>query len=49
MRMILERTDHPGWLSNSYLFADQDGGRRVLVDSNGVVEPLLAAIERHSG
>lgn len=45
--MILERTEHPDWLSNSYLLADHDGGSGVLVDSNGVADPLLAAIERH--
>ncbi|MCL4290664.1 MAG: MBL fold metallo-hydrolase [Thermoleophilia bacterium] len=46
--MIIERTEHPGWLSNAYLLADRDGGHGVLVDSNGVNEPLLAAAERLS-
>jgi hydroxyacylglutathione hydrolase len=46
--VFLERTEHPGWLSNSYLLVDHDGGSGVLVDSNGVTEPLLAAIKRHS-
>ena len=38
---------HPGWLSNSYLLADEPGGAGVLVDSGGPPEPLLEAIERH--
>lgn len=46
--MIIERTEHPGWLSNAYLLADRDGGHGVLVDSNGINEPLLAAAERLS-
>lgn len=46
--MIIERTEHPGWLSNAYLLADREGGHGVLVDSNGVNEPLLAAAERLS-
>ena len=42
--MILARAEHPQWTSNAYLLADEDGGRGVLVDSNGVEEPLLAQI-----
>ena len=34
--MMLERAEHPDWLSNAYLVADGDGGHGVLVDSNGV-------------
>ncbi len=44
--MILERTEHPSWLSNAYLLAERPGGRGVLVDGNGVDEPLLERIER---
>lgn len=44
--MIIERTEHPSWLSNAYLVADGDGGHGVLVDSNGINEPLLETIER---
>jgi hydroxyacylglutathione hydrolase len=40
--MIVERTEHPGWLSNAYLVADREGGHGVLVDSNGINEPLIA-------
>jgi glyoxylase-like metal-dependent hydrolase (beta-lactamase superfamily II) len=42
---ILERTEHPSWLSNAYLLGDRAGGHGVLVDSNGLNEPLIAAAE----
>lgn len=38
--MIVERVEHPAWLSNAYLVADGPGGNGVLVDSNGL-EPAL--------
>ncbi len=38
---------HPGWLSNSYLVADEPGGAGVIVDSGAPPEPLLEAVERH--
>ena len=44
--MIIERTEHPSWLSNAYLVADREGGHGVLVDSNGINQPLLEAAER---
>jgi glyoxylase-like metal-dependent hydrolase (beta-lactamase superfamily II) len=44
--MIVERTEHPEWLSNAYLVADREGGHGVLVDSNGINQPLLEAVER---
>lgn len=44
--MIIERTEHGTWLSNAYLVADAEGGHGVLVDSNGINAPLLAAVER---
>jgi glyoxylase-like metal-dependent hydrolase (beta-lactamase superfamily II) len=43
--VIVERAEHPQWTSNAYLVADRDGGHGVLVDSNGVEEPLLEQIE----
>jgi len=43
--MILERAEHPDWLSNAYLVADAPGGSGVLVDGNGFVRPLLERIE----
>jgi hydroxyacylglutathione hydrolase len=44
--VILERTEHPSWLSNAYLVADGAGGHGVLVDGNGVAGPLLERVER---
>ncbi len=43
--MILERSLHPDWLSNTYLVADEPGGQAVLIDAGGPVAPLLEAIE----
>jgi glyoxylase-like metal-dependent hydrolase (beta-lactamase superfamily II) len=43
--MILERSMHPGWLSNTYLLADEAAGRGVLIDAGGPPEPILRAIE----
>ena len=42
--MIVERVEHPTWTSNAYLVAEHDGGHGVLVDSNGVEEPLLEQV-----
>jgi hydroxyacylglutathione hydrolase len=44
--MIVERTEDPRYLSNAYLVADRPGGHGVLVDANGVLEPLLATVAR---
>ncbi len=43
--MILERAEHPDWLSNAYLVADGPGGSGVLVDGNGAGRPLLDRVE----
>jgi glyoxylase-like metal-dependent hydrolase (beta-lactamase superfamily II) len=43
--VIVERTEHPEWLSNAYLLADREGGHAVLVDSNGLNAPLLAKVD----
>ena len=37
---------HPGWLSNAYLVADEEGGVGVFVDSGAPVGPLLEAARR---
>ena len=37
---------HPGYLSNAYLVADEEGGTAVYVDSGAPLEPLLEAVER---
>ena len=42
----IERAEHPQWLSNAFLVAERPGGKGVLIDGNGVNEPLLAQIER---
>lgn len=44
--MILERSTHPGWLSNAYLVRDGGSGV-VIVDSGAPLAPLIEAIERH--
>jgi hydroxyacylglutathione hydrolase len=43
--MLIERVENPQWTSNAYLVADE--GRGVLIDSNGVEEPLLQLIDEH--
>jgi glyoxylase-like metal-dependent hydrolase (beta-lactamase superfamily II) len=44
--VIIQRVEHPQWLSNAYLVVDRPGGHGVLVDGNGVVEPLLERVQR---
>ena len=44
--MLVERSMHPGYLSNAYVVADEEGGTAVFVDSGAPMEPLLAAVER---
>jgi glyoxylase-like metal-dependent hydrolase (beta-lactamase superfamily II) len=44
--VIIERSMHPGWLSNAYLVADESGGTAVFVDSGAPLEPLLVVVER---
>ena len=36
---------HPGWLSNAYLVADEEGGSAVYVDSGAPLEPLFEAAQ----
>jgi glyoxylase-like metal-dependent hydrolase (beta-lactamase superfamily II) len=43
--LIIERTENPQWLSNSYLVADEAGGTGVLIDGNDDVGPLLERAE----
>jgi glyoxylase-like metal-dependent hydrolase (beta-lactamase superfamily II) len=45
--MILERSMHPQFLSNTYLVGDEEGGTGFFVDAGGPVEPLLEAAGRH--
>jgi len=37
---------HPGWLSNSFVIADKEGGTALFVDSGADIAPLVAAVER---
>lgn len=44
--MILQRVEAAEWLSNAYLAVDEIGGTGVLIDSNGVTDPLSERAER---
>jgi len=44
--MLIERSMHPQFVSNTYLVADREGGTAFFVDAGGPVEPLVAAAER---
>jgi hydroxyacylglutathione hydrolase len=44
--MLVERSMDPGWLSNAYLVADEEGGTAVYVDSGAPLDPLMEAAER---
>jgi len=44
--LILQRVEQSEWLSNAYLVIDVPGGHGVLVDSNGVTDPLSERAER---
>jgi glyoxylase-like metal-dependent hydrolase (beta-lactamase superfamily II) len=44
--VLVERSLHPGYLSNAYLVADEEGGAALYVDSGAPLEPLLAAAEQ---
>jgi hydroxyacylglutathione hydrolase len=45
--MILERSMHPKFLSNTYLVAAEAGGEAFFVDAGGPMEPLFEAVQRH--
>jgi glyoxylase-like metal-dependent hydrolase (beta-lactamase superfamily II) len=44
--MILQRSMHDQWLSNSYVVADELGGHAVMIDAGGPVGPLLEFLGR---
>jgi len=46
--MIVERSMHPEWLSNSYLVADRPDGDGVIIDAGAPPDDLLVAIERQA-
>jgi glyoxylase-like metal-dependent hydrolase (beta-lactamase superfamily II) len=45
--VILERSMHEQFLSNTYVVGDAEGGTAVMIDAGGPVEPLLEAIDAH--
>ncbi len=45
--MLLERSTHPGWLSNAYICADIEARVAVMVDSGAPLDPLLEVVVRH--
>jgi hydroxyacylglutathione hydrolase len=44
--MILERSLHPQFVSNTFLIADGRGGPGIFVDAGGPVAPLIEAADR---
>jgi hydroxyacylglutathione hydrolase len=46
--MLIERSLHPHFLSNTYLVAAQEGGEAFFVDAGGPLEPLFEAVDRLS-
>jgi glyoxylase-like metal-dependent hydrolase (beta-lactamase superfamily II) len=44
--MIVERVEHPQWLSNAYLVAEGPGGSGFFVDGNGLTDELEQRVER---
>jgi hydroxyacylglutathione hydrolase len=44
--MLIERSMSDGWLTNTYLVADELGSHAVLIDAGGPMEPLLAVLDR---
>ena len=44
--MIVERSLHPQFLSNTYLVAAKEGGEALFIDAGGPLEPLFEAAER---
>jgi glyoxylase-like metal-dependent hydrolase (beta-lactamase superfamily II) len=45
--MIVERSMHPDWLSNTYLVAAGPGSDAFLVDAGGPLDPLIAKADEH--
>jgi glyoxylase-like metal-dependent hydrolase (beta-lactamase superfamily II) len=43
--MLIERSSHPRFVSNTYLVADGVGGAGLFIDAGGPVKPLIAAAE----
>jgi hydroxyacylglutathione hydrolase len=45
--MILERSMHPQFLSNTFLVAAEPGGEAFFVDAGGPMEPLFEKVAEH--
>jgi glyoxylase-like metal-dependent hydrolase (beta-lactamase superfamily II) len=45
--VLIERSMHPQFVSNSYLLAEAPGAVGVLIDAGGPMQPLYDAVERH--
>ena len=46
VRMIVERVEHPQWLSNAYLVAEGAGGHGFFIDGNGLTDELERRAEQ---
>jgi glyoxylase-like metal-dependent hydrolase (beta-lactamase superfamily II) len=46
--MIVERVEHPQWLSNAYLVAEGPGGHGFFIDGNGLTDALERRAEQDS-
>jgi hydroxyacylglutathione hydrolase len=44
--VIIERSMHEQWLSNTYLVADELGSKAIMIDAGGPVAPLLDVLDR---
>jgi hydroxyacylglutathione hydrolase len=44
--VIIERSMNDGWLSNTYLVADREGGSALVIDAGGPCAPLVEAAKR---
>jgi hydroxyacylglutathione hydrolase len=45
--MLLERSLHPQFVSNTYLVAAEPGGEAALIDAGGPMDTLYEAVDRH--
>jgi len=45
--MIIHKTMDSGWLSNTWLVADEPGGHAVVIDTGGPMQPILKHIEEY--
>ena len=43
--MIVDKTMHDGWLSNTWLVGDRPGGHAVLIDTGGPLDGIVQRVE----